>query len=110
MPSVQKLFYFFAVIFFISNECAAQFVDEFNKAEIDKSWQLMTGDGTPTLKFIQKNGYATMYVDGSTDKQNVYWTLIKRNIASYLDMQKIKDPNYEVRVEAKVGFTIRLAG
>lgn len=80
----------------------AQFIDEFDKNEIDKAWQPFTGDGTPTLKVIQKNGYATMYVDGSTDKQNVYWTFIKRNIASYVDMTKLKDPNYELRVEAKV--------
>ena len=85
-----------------SKVCEAQFLDEFIKNEIDKAWLTMTGDGTPTLKFIQKDGYATMYVDGSTDKQNVYWTLIKRNIASYVDMKKLKDPDYELRVEAKV--------
>jgi hypothetical protein len=94
--------YILTTIFFASTKCEAQFIDEFDKQEVDKAWQLMTGDGTPTMKFLQKNGYATIYVEGSTDKQNVYWTLIKRNIASYLDMKKIKDPNYELRVEAKV--------
>jgi hypothetical protein len=91
-----------SMLFFVCGKCQAQFIDEFDKQEIDKAWQLMTGDGTPTMKLLQKNGYATVYVDGSTDKQNVYWTLIKRNIASYMDMKKLVDPDYELRVEAKV--------
>lgn len=102
MQGVCTPVYILMTIFFVSTKCEAQFIDEFDKQEVDKAWQLMTGDGTPTMKFLQRNGYATIYVDGSTDKQNVYWTLIKRNIASFLDMQKIKDPNYELRVEAKV--------
>jgi len=102
MQGIHKLFFILMIAFSGSNKSEAQFVDNFDKPDVDKAWQLMTGDGTPTMKFLQRNGYATIYVDGSTDKQNVYWTLIKRNIASYLDMRKIKDPNYEVRVEAKV--------
>jgi hypothetical protein len=90
------------LLLFITVVAKAQFLDEFNKKEVDKEWQPFTGDGTPTLKVIQKDGYATMYVDGSTDKHNVYWTFIKRNIASYVDMKKLKDANYELRVEAKV--------
>lgn len=102
MKTVRSLLFILILVFFVSNPCEAQFIDQFDKQDIDKNWQLLTGDGTPGMKLIQKDGYATIYVDGSTDKQNVYWTLIKRNIASHLDMQKIKDPNYEVRVEAKV--------
>jgi hypothetical protein len=102
MQGVRTLLYILMFIFFVGSDCKAQFIDEFDKHDIDKAWQLMTGDGTPTMKLIQKNGYATVYVDGSTDKQNVYWTIIKRNIASSVEMAKLRDPDYELRVEAKV--------
>lgn len=80
----------------------AQFIDNFNKAELHEDWFFFPGDGTPTMDFIQKDGYATVFVDGSTDKHNVYWTILKRDIAEYVDLKKLKDPDYELRVEAKV--------
>jgi len=81
--------------------CKAQFLDEFDKEKIE-GWFTMTGDGTPGMSFITHNDYATIFVDGSTDKYNVYWTLIKRDITKWLDLTKLKDTIYQLRVEAKV--------
>ncbi len=87
-------------LIFIST-CKAQFLDEFDKAKID-GWFTMVGDGTPGMSFIPHNGYATIIVDGSKDKYNVYWTLIKRDVTKWLDLTKLQDTKYQLRVEAKV--------
>jgi hypothetical protein len=79
----------------------AQFVDNFDNKKID-GWFFFTGDGHATMDFVQKDGYATIVVDGRKDKDNCYWTLIKRNVTAFLDMSKFKDPSYQLRVEAKV--------
>ncbi len=80
----------------------AQFIDDFDRPKIDPAWFTMVGDGTPTVDFIQKDGYATIVANGSTDPYNVWWTLIKRDIASSLDLAKLADPAYELRGEARV--------
>lgn len=79
----------------------AQFLDAFDGKTLD-GWFTMTGDGTPTLAFTAHDGYARMAVDGSTDRHNVYWALIKRDVAPHLDLSLLQDPAYELRVEARV--------
>lgn len=80
----------------------AQFVDSFDGPAINTAWLQQTGDGTPTMTVEQKEGFARFKVDGSTDKYGVWWTFIKRDIAASLDMKKLKDPAYELRVEARI--------
>ncbi|MCB0753228.1 MAG: hypothetical protein KDC52_17280 [Ignavibacteriae bacterium] len=79
----------------------AQFLDEFNKDKID-GWFAMVGDGTPEMRIISQEDYATIFIDGTKDKYNVYWTLIKRDVTKWLDLTKLKDSNFQLRVEAKV--------
>ncbi|HOT98731.1 MAG TPA: hypothetical protein PKZ83_16525 [bacterium] len=91
------------VIFFFlfTSLCNAQMMDSFDKGKIE-GWFLLTGDGNAAITLEPKNGYATMTVDGSKDKYNCYWTCIKRDVTSFLDLAKLKDPNYQLRVEARV--------
>ncbi|MCB0745338.1 MAG: hypothetical protein KDC67_15620 [Ignavibacteriae bacterium] len=49
----------------------AQFLDEFNKDKID-GWFAMVGDGTPEMRIISQKDYATIFIDGTKDKYNVY--------------------------------------
>ena len=91
----------FLVILFTFTVCRAQFFDSFDKNKIE-GWFFFTGDGAATMDFIQKDGYASIYVDGTKDKYNVYWTLIKRDVTDFLDLGKLEDPAYQLRVEAKV--------
>ncbi|MBK8943769.1 MAG: hypothetical protein IPM32_00725 [Ignavibacteriae bacterium] len=96
---VSKLLIF---IFFLSiTKNNAQFLDEFNSPNID-GWFTLVGDGNPKLSFIPNKEFATMIVDGSEDKYNVYWTLIKRDVTKWLDLKKFENPNFQLRVEAKV--------
>jgi len=89
------------LILVTSGICQAQFLDSFNSKEIE-GWFFFTGDGTVTMDFIQKDGYARILIDATKDKHNVWWAIIKRDVSSYLDLNKLKDPSYELRVEAKV--------
>ena len=81
--------------------CQAQFLDSFDKNEIE-GWFFFTGDGAATMDFVQKDGFSRILVDATKDKHNVYWTLIKRDVTAFLDLEKLKEPDFELRVEAKV--------
>lgn len=78
----------------------ADFVDDFNHSVA--GWQTLTGDGEAQLKFVAMDGFARMQVDATKDHHNIYWTIIKRDVAPSLDMEKLKSPDYELRVEARV--------
>ncbi|HVO74379.1 MAG TPA: hypothetical protein VMT35_10180, partial [Ignavibacteriaceae bacterium] len=79
----------------------AQFLDSFDKDKIE-GWFYFTGDGKAEMDLVQKNGYATIVVDGTKDKYNCYWTVIKRDITKFLDLNKFKDSLNQLRVETKV--------
>ena len=94
-----KLFIFLVLL--LASSARAQFLDNFDEDKID-GWFFFTGDGNATMDFVQKKDYAQIIVDGSQDKYNVWWSLIKRDITRYVDMSKFKKPDYELRVEARV--------
>lgn len=87
------------LVFFGISE--AQFLDHFDHNKIE-GWFFFTGDGAATMDFIQKEGYASILVDATKDKYNVWWALIKRDVSAYLDLNKLKNSDYELRVEARV--------
>jgi hypothetical protein len=91
----------FLLVLIAAGISRAQFLDEFNGKKIN-GWFSLTGDGAATMDFIQKDGYATIAIDATKDKHNVYWTLIKRDVTSSLDLRKLKDTSNQLRVEAKV--------
>jgi hypothetical protein len=91
--------YFLVVL--ASGICRAQFLDLFNRKNIE-GWFFFTGDGYAKMDFVQKNGFSRIIIDATKDKDNVYWTLIKRDVTKYLDLSKFKVPEYQLRVEARV--------
>lgn len=98
---IRKKFKIFLLLLIYFGIAKAQFLDSFDKNKIE-GWFFFTGDGAATMDFIQKDGYACILVDATKDKYNVWWALIKRDVSKYLDLNKLKDSNYELRVEAKV--------
>ncbi len=88
-------------LFLVSPFCHADFVDDFNQKSVE-GWQTFTGDGDAQLKFLPMDGFARMQVDATKDQHNIYWTIIKRDVSKSLDMEKLKSPDYELRVEARV--------
>lgn len=81
----------------------AQFADEFDRPEVD-GWFTMSGDGAAKIEFVPRpqDGFARMEIDATRDRFNVWWTLIKRDVSGFLDLEKLKDPAYELRVEARI--------
>jgi len=93
-----RLLIIMLIVFVISR---AQFYDDFNKNKIE-GWFFFTGDGDVSMDFVQMDGYARILIDATQDKYNVWWTIIKRDISRFIDLNKLHDPSYELRVEAKV--------
>jgi hypothetical protein len=84
-----------------SFHCPAQFLDEFSGNEIE-GWFFFTGDGDAIMDFVQKKDCARIEVDATHDRFNVWWALIKRDVTNWLDLEKLQDPAFELRVEARV--------
>ena len=86
----------------------AQFVDNFDGPNIaldpqgQHGWMFLAGDGTATMDLRQGGpGYASVFVDGTTDKRGIWWALMERQ-ADKVDLSMLKKPGYEVRIEARV--------
>jgi hypothetical protein len=85
-----------------------QFIDNFDGPNITldpqgrQGWMFLAGDGTATMDVRQGGpGYASVFVDGTTDQRGIWWALMERQ-ADKLDLSMLKTPGYEVRIEARV--------
>lgn len=97
--SYKSLFLVFALSTSLVSQ--AQLLDQFDGKTIE-GWQSFTGDGDARLEFVQKDGFARMQIDATEDRHNVWWAIIKRDVSQYLDMEKLEDPAYELRVEIRL--------
>jgi hypothetical protein len=79
----------------------AQFIDHF-EGQISGEWDYYSGDGKANIDFIAHDKYATIKVDATKDRNNIWWALIKRNVAPYLDLAKLNRSDHELRVEVKI--------
>lgn len=79
----------------------AQYIDDFDGTGTPEGWVFLTGDGAATVDFKQNNGIASMYVDATKDKLNIWWALTRHRISG-LDMKRLVQPEYELRVEARI--------
>lgn len=95
------IFFLFTLPIIPFNTSTAQFVDHFGDQNIE-GWDYYTGDGEAKVSFTPKDEFATITVDATNDIHNVWWAIIKQNVAEHLDLSKLKDPAHELRVEAKV--------
>ena len=92
-----------------SSPAHAQFVDDFDGPTValdpegNHGWLFLAGDGTATMDLRQGGpGYASVFVDATTDKRGIWWALIERKLNGKLDLSLLKTPSYEVRIEARV--------
>lgn len=91
----------------LAGNASAQFRDDFNgplkkdPAGVD-GWSFFTGDGKAVMDFRQGDGYASILVDATKDTRNVWWALIKRRVSDSLDLGRLKDPRFALRIEARI--------
>src|SRR5690349_18057221 len=84
---------------------SAQFFDGFDnlKLDPDSGWFFKAGDGTATMDFRQGGpGYASIFVDGTTDRRGIWWALIERKVSDNMDLTLMQKPGHEFRIEARV--------
>lgn len=86
---------------FLSGTALAQFIDEFDRATVDE-WRWFTGDGDATMDFVPANGYASIVVDATQDKRNIWWALIQRTVSQDLVLNVLQQTDYELRIEARL--------
>jgi hypothetical protein len=80
-------------IFLLSTALAqAQFIDNFDgfSVQLDpegiKGWLFRAGDGTATMDLRQGgDGYASIFVDATTDKRGIWWALIERKASDHME-------------------------
>jgi hypothetical protein len=96
-----------AVCLLVSGEARAQFRDDFADLKTDPEgktgWLFRAGDGTATVDFRQGGeGYASIFVDATTDKRGVWWALVERAVSDHMDLSLLRRPGHEVRIEARL--------
>jgi hypothetical protein len=101
MSRTSKILIFAATMLAAAATGQAQFLDTFDGPKVE-GWFQVTGDGTPAMEVMPQDGFARILVDATADKHGVWWTFIKRDITASLDLEKLRDPAYELRVEARV--------
>ena len=86
----------------------AQFVDNFDGPSLrldptgKAGWLFQPGDGTATMDFRQGGpGYASIFVDGTTDKRGIWWALIERKASDKMDLS-VQKHGHEFRIAARV--------
>ena len=98
---ISKVLIFTAALNFPVFQACAQFIDNFDGTGTPKGWVFFTGDGAAKIDFKQKEGIASLYVDATSDKLGIWWALTRHQISG-LDMKKLIQPDYELRVETRI--------
>lgn len=107
----KKLFNIISIVIVVcitfASEVNAQFIDNFDKPmKYDTTgmngWRFEPGDGTATMQFKQHDGYASIYVDATSDKLGIWWAYIMHCISENFDMALLDKPGYAIRVEARI--------
>ncbi|MGZ5439280.1 MAG: hypothetical protein ACXWFJ_05480 [Candidatus Aminicenantales bacterium] len=87
---------------------AAQFRDDFDGPALlqdpagAKGWGFVTGEGHAVMDFVQGPGFATITVDATKDRRNVWWAFIIRRVSGSLDLGLLERPGHELRIEARI--------
>jgi hypothetical protein len=92
----------------LSCPAAAQFRDDFDGPALPidpagvRGWGFLTGEGRAVMDLVPGPGHATITVDATKDRRNVWWAFIKRRVSDALDLARLERPGTELRVEARV--------
>ncbi len=105
----KPCFWVLAATFLFCGQASAQFMEDFNGSSVKldpegiTGWRVLPGDGTATMDLRQGGeGYASIFVDGTTDKRGIWWALVERKVSDNMDLSLLREPGYEFRIEARV--------
>jgi hypothetical protein len=87
----------------------AQFLETFDdpKLRVDQSgvegWSFFAGDGEAEIDFRGTgSGHASILVDATRDRRNIWWALIKHEVSGEMDLEVLARPGWELRMEARI--------
>jgi hypothetical protein len=93
----------------IAGPAGGQFLETFDEPglRLDPSgvdgWAFFTGDGEATIELVATGeGYASIVVDATRDRRNVWWALIKHRVSQGIDVARLSESGWELRVAARV--------
>jgi hypothetical protein len=107
-PVLARTGIIFVTVLVLGVPLAAQFRDDFNGPALAKDptgaagWGWVTGEGNAVMDFVQGSGQATIVVDATKDRRNVWWAFIIRRVSAYLDLARLGKPGYELRIETRI--------
>jgi len=88
---------------------SAQFSDDFSGTTLQRDpggisgWSFHTGDGSAIMDFsVSGKGYASINVDATKDTRNIWWALIRRRVSADMDLSRLRNPKYALRIEARI--------
>lgn len=87
----------------------AQFLETFDSpglrtdpAGVD-GWAFFSGDGDAVIDLVATGeGFASIVVDATGDRRNVWWALIKHRVSEGMDLERLSQEGWELRVEARI--------
>ena len=93
----------------VGSRADAQFLESFDDPELSvdpngvEGWSFFSGDGEATIDLVAtEDGYASILVDATRDRRNIWWALIKHRVSEQMDLQRLVRPGWELRVEARI--------
>jgi hypothetical protein len=88
---------------------SAQFIDRFGGDSLSRDpsgvngWTFFTGDGSAVMDFSPSGReYASIRVDATKDKRNIWWALIRRRVSAHMDLNLLDKPGYALRIETQI--------
>lgn len=78
-----------------------QFVESFDDGQLD-GWETQTGDGRATMSLEGRAGHAVVTVDATEDRHNIWWAVLRRDVATALDLNRLRQSDTELRVTARI--------
>lgn len=102
-----KIWLLLLILFVNPGISSAQFYDTFDeKIQLDQSglngWNCFAGDGEAIIWLADGLGSLAVNVDATHDKEGIWWAIIKRDVTKYINVEKASQPDYEIRLEARV--------
>lgn len=95
------LIYTAALAVFFVSAVHGQFLERFEDEPVSE-WITITGDGDAVSSLEWHSEFARFVVDATNDRQNVWWAIMRTNSIDVLDQNKLAEPGYELRMEARV--------
>jgi len=105
---IKRLFLLLIFSLLFGGVAAPQFRDDFDRpsdtmvSRAPEGWEFLTGDGLATMDFVHADGFASILVDATKDQRNIWWALIKKCVSQDMDLNRLDEPDCELRIEARI--------